>query len=159
MAEYINLACNPVAPVTIRDKTAQGIIGALVGTGWTSGVVVDAAIIAAGGTVASKSYAVKALRNIGYPLIVEGRGQWGFWKLADTPAELEQYRKRVVRETFSQHVTVYRPIAGMLLRLPGDPVLRDSWRAAQSLGITLGTDPAIGLDARDVLDTMDVLTP
>ena len=67
----MNRTVDVVAPSTYVDRTAAGILTGLAGGGWVYSNDLDADIVAAGGRVACKGVAFKALRNMGYPVATE----------------------------------------------------------------------------------------
>ena len=151
---------NLVAPRSVLDRTATGVLDALTAT--TSEVNtadVNTAINANEGDPRYKAKAVKALRNLGYPIIAHKQRQLSWYKLAGTPSEYETHRTAMMRSHYSRQVTACREFAGAANAAPNDLSLATVLRLSQMTAIALGTDVAIGKSIAEVMAEVQILSP
>lgn len=156
---YRNITVNLTEPRSQRDKCAEVIVNVL-GTAGGAKVPVgdlDVAISKAGVDLAFKTEAIKALRNMGYPIIARKARHLSWYKMDGTPDEYEDHRKAVVREAYSRQVSICRELAGVLAARPQDVALQACFNHAQLTAIGLGTDVAIGMTIPDVMTDLAIL--
>jgi hypothetical protein len=158
---YRNITCNVTRPRSNRDHCARAILDTLAAAG--GGAVLagdlDRSIRAAGAQIRFKVEAVKALRNIGHPVIAHKARHLSWYKLGGTPTEFEDHRQYVVKEAYSRQVSICRELAGIVAAMPNDPALAASYTHSQMTAMSLGTDPAVGMTIPQVMTDLAVLTP
>jgi hypothetical protein len=139
MANRQNIAVDVARPSSRTDLTAIGILNALKGQGWVYSRYVDREIRRAHGYVSLKGDAVKALRNMGYPLSsVKARHLSRYRLYAEAP-EMEGWSRRVLEESYSQLVTTTRSLAGALsASSTTDPVMVGAHTASEMATIQIG---------------------
>lgn len=150
MSTYRNIKCNISQPSTIRDYTALAIHDVLDAAGGLPvlSADVDAAILASPfGSVQHRADAVKALRNIGYPIIARKARHKSSYALDPHVNETEAMMNRIITEAYSQAVTTARLLAGAVSLHPQDLIIADAHRHQQLTAIGLGTSTAVGLTA------------
>ena len=142
----MNRTVDVVAPSTYVDRTAAGILTGLAGGGWVYSNDLDADIVAAGGRVACKGVAFKALRNMGYPVATEKARHLSRYRLYADSAEMETWRVRVLEETFP--VRQHEPNPGRCRRFqpdrPGDRLVSRGSRDGGHERRSVAGDPAHG---------------
>jgi len=153
MRKYRDVTCDPITGVRLIDLTAAAILDILTTNSGSTVLVrdVDAAIIANSGKVSWKMAAVKALQNQGWVIDIDSRRHLTTYRLAGTPAEIEDYRTRRMAAIYSQSVTIGRFLNAQLRMRPLDPTAIDTSRRAELLAIAIGADPAVGKNAARVL--------
>ena len=155
MTAYRNTRVNVKRPRTQLDYTAAAVLDAL--NGPNTGTVVyaktvRAAIVArTGADVRLTAMAVRGLRNLGYAIIANKARHLSWYKLAGTPVEYEEHRRRVVSEMYSCMLGHCRELAGAVSAQPTDLSLDASLKHAQMLAISLGTDTAVGKTIPEVV--------
>lgn len=156
MAQYRNITVDINTPTTVRDRTAVGILTALLRSGThVDHATVDSEIVSAGGRVAHKSMAMKGLRNLGFAIVASKARHLSWYRLAATPDEYDDFVRRIVAEAYSQQVTVCRTLAGAVTTTPNNPSLNASHQHAIMAALSMGQQ--MGKTIYEVLAEVDPL--
>jgi hypothetical protein len=158
MTTYSNLLCDPLNPRTQIDLAAAGILAALTARGGQVNVsTVDNAIINAGGDLRNKMRALRALRNLGYGIVVNQAADWTTYMLDATPDEHDTQNRRAAQAFYSRLVGLGRGLAGDIQRQANpDPMMVQHHGMLEGMAIDVGR--RMGVSAQQVLDEMQPLT-
>jgi hypothetical protein len=138
MTTRANITVDITTPRTKTDKTAVAILGALRGQGWVISADVRQTILAFGADPKRTIDAVKALRNMGFPIATVRGRQNSRYRLYADPAEMEAWRQQLLDDSYSMFVTTTRSLAGAVAAAPSDPMLVAAHAASEGAAIQVG---------------------
>lgn len=157
MTEYANVTCDWRRPRTSLDFTARAIYRLVTQRRGQEYLVADvwtAIQQTPGAEVYLRLMAVKALRNMGYPILIKRAGSMTTYFYATTEPQLRMYRETAMKEHWSRFKSIVRAAQGMANASPNDVGLAQQLRLAQMFGLSIATDPGVGLSIVDALQEM-----
>lgn len=110
--------------MNIIERTMLGIINALAAGGWVSHRAIPASVLAAGGRTDRIGEATKRLRNMGFPIVVDRRRQNTVWRMDPNDPEQEAQHDRVLRDAYSEILTLWKSLVGAQAQAPAMATFR-----------------------------------
>lgn len=133
------------------DRAATAIYNTLVTSGGSVSVhIIDQAVIRNGSHLFYKPFAVKALRNLGYPVIVDARRHLTVYAFDPVAADEQAWQERAMTDTYSRLVSMTRALHGN--QAMNDPMKVAVYRAMEMATIAVGVQ--VGLPLMEIANDM-----
>ena len=149
---FRNVKVNVVEPTTVTDRTAVVLLATLNAdpTNEVFACDVHAAVQAAVGTTREIPKAMKALRNMGYPISAKKARHESWYILAGTPLQYAEFADRIASEHYSQTISAVRALHIVLANNPNDALIAAAHSGLQMSAIALGQK--CGMTMQEVVD-------